>query len=97
MFYGHNKTFWYQFCNFKHFLKAENSEDSLASSCEEFCISFRVTQYETGLLLELGMCHVSCVWGRELSSLIYLPNTKQLNETELPTLPDPAGDSLKIN
>ena len=51
MFYRHNKTFWYQFCNFKHFLKAENSEDSLASSCEEFCISFRVTQYETGLLL----------------------------------------------
>ena len=42
MFYRHNKTFWYQFCNFKHFLKAENSEDSLASSCEEFCISFRV-------------------------------------------------------
>ena len=55
MFYRHNKTFWYQFCNFKHFLKAENSEDSLASSCEEFCISFPVTQYEseTGLLLEL--------------------------------------------
>ena len=54
MFYSDNKTFWYQFCNFKHFLKAENSEDSLVSSCEEFCISFRVTQYETGLLLELG-------------------------------------------
>ena len=53
MFCRHNKTFWYQFCNFKHFLKAENSEDSLASSCEEFCISFPVTQYETGLLLEL--------------------------------------------
>ena len=53
MFYRHNKTFWYQFCNFKHFLKAENSENSLASSCEEFCIitcTFRVTQYETGLL-----------------------------------------------
>ena len=32
MFYRHNKTFWYQFCNFKHFLKAENSEDSLVSS-----------------------------------------------------------------
>ena len=32
MFYRQNKTFWYQFCNFKHFLKAENSEDSLASS-----------------------------------------------------------------
>ena len=32
MFYTQNKTFWYQFCNFKHFLKAENSEDSLASS-----------------------------------------------------------------
>ena len=54
MFYRHNTTFWYQFCNFKHFLKAENSEDSLASSCEEFCISFHVTQYETGLLLELA-------------------------------------------
>ena len=38
MFYRQNKTFWYQFCNFKHFLKAENSEDSLASSCVEFCI-----------------------------------------------------------
>ena len=38
MFYRHNKTFWYQFCNFKHFLKAENSEDSLTSSCVEFSI-----------------------------------------------------------
>ena len=38
MFYRHNKTFWYQFCNFKHFLKAENSEDSLASSCVGFSI-----------------------------------------------------------
>ena len=54
MFYRHNTTFWYQFCNSKHFLKAENSEDSLASSCEEFFISFHVTQYETGLLLELA-------------------------------------------
>ena len=53
MLYRHNKTFWCQFCNFKHFLKAENSEDSLTSSREEFCISFRVAQYETGLLLEL--------------------------------------------
>ena len=65
MFYRHNKTFWYQFCNFKHFLKAENSADSLASSCEEFCIGFHVTQYETGLLLELlssisfGFFHLS--------------------------------------
>ena len=33
---------------FKHFLKAENSEDSLAISCEEFCIGFHVTQYEMG-------------------------------------------------
>ena len=32
MFYRQNKTFWYQFWNFKHFLKAENSEDSFASS-----------------------------------------------------------------
>ena len=38
MFYRHNKTFWYQVCNFKHFLKAENSEDSLASSRVEFSI-----------------------------------------------------------
>ena len=60
MFYWQNKTFWYQFCNFKHLLKAENSEDSLASSCEEFCISFHVTQYKTGLLLELSLAS-SCV------------------------------------
>ena len=38
MLHRHNRTFWYQFCNFKHFLK-ENSEDSLASSREEFCIT----------------------------------------------------------
>ena len=38
MFYGHNKIFWYQFCNFELFLKAENSKDSLASSCVEFSI-----------------------------------------------------------
>ena len=36
MLYRHNKTFWYQFCNFEHFLEAENSEDSLASLCVEF-------------------------------------------------------------
>ena len=40
MCYRHNKIFWYQFCNFKHFLKAENSEDSLASSCVEFSIAY---------------------------------------------------------
>ena len=67
MFYRHNKTLWYQFCNFKHFLKAENSEDSLASSCEEFSIRFRVTQYETGLLLELAT-------GLLLELLKYLQN-----------------------
>ena len=38
MFYRHNKTFWYKCCNFKHFLKAENREDSLASSCVELSI-----------------------------------------------------------
>ena len=26
IFYRQNKTFWYQFCNFKHFLKAENRQ-----------------------------------------------------------------------
>ena len=35
MFYRQHKTLWYQFCHFKHFLKAENSEGSLASSCVE--------------------------------------------------------------
>ena len=38
MFYRHNKTFWYQFCNLNISLKAENSEDSLASSCVELSI-----------------------------------------------------------
>ena len=46
MFYRQNKRFWYQFCNFKHFLKAENSEDSLASSCEDFPIERYGTQFE---------------------------------------------------
>ena len=36
MFYRQHKTLWYQYCSNKHFLKAENSEDSLASSCVEF-------------------------------------------------------------
>ena len=38
MFYRHNKIFWYQFCDFKHFLKAENSKDSLASSYVKFSV-----------------------------------------------------------
>ena len=40
MFIGNinDKILWYQFCNFKHFLKAENSEDSLANLCVEFSI-----------------------------------------------------------
>ena len=53
MFYKHNKTFWYQSCNFKHFLKAENSEDSLASSCVEFSIGLSCNPVWDGLLLEL--------------------------------------------
>ena len=48
-----HKTLWYQFCNFKHFLKAENGEDSLANLCEELGIGIHVTQYETGVLLDL--------------------------------------------
>ena len=54
--YRHNKTFWYQFCNCKHFLKAENSEDSLASSCVELSIGLSsnpVWDWDTELLLEL--------------------------------------------
>ena len=53
MFYRQHKTFWYQFCNLKHFLKAENSEDIFASLCEQNSVTFHVTQSETELLLEL--------------------------------------------
>ena len=81
MFYRHNKTIWYQFCNFKHFLKAQNSEDSLASSCAVLLVC-HVTQYETGLLLEpRGVtstkivrgcaCQTSKIW---LSLHQFLPN-----------------------
>ena len=50
MFYRQNKTFWYQFCNFKHFLKAENNEDSLASLWHSKPMVSSVT------LLELSDC-----------------------------------------
>ena len=53
MFYRQHKTFWYQFCNLKHFLKAENSEDIFASSCEQNSVTCHLTQSETELLLEL--------------------------------------------
>ena len=43
MFSRQHKTFWYQFCNFKHFLKAENSEDIFGSSCAEKPISLTCT------------------------------------------------------
>ena len=50
MFCKQHETFWYQFCNLKHFLKAENSEDIFASSCEQNSVTFHVTQSETELL-----------------------------------------------
>ena len=53
MFYRQHKTFRYQFCNLKHFLKAEISEDIFASSCEQNPVTCHVTQSETELLLEL--------------------------------------------
>ena len=59
MFYRQHKPFWYQFCNLKHFLKAENSEDIFASSCEQNSVTFHVTQSETELLLELGQAQGS--------------------------------------
>ena len=60
MFYRQHKTFWYQFCNLKHFLKAENSED---------------TQSETELLLELPeslvfSTNVVCVKTEQKHSII---------------------------
>ena len=47
MFYRQHETVWYQFCNLKHFLKAENSEDIFASSCEQNSVTYHVTQSET--------------------------------------------------
>ena len=70
MFYRQHKTFWYQFCNLKHFLKAENSEDIFASSCEQNSVTFHVTQSVTELLLELGFSvRVSRVYSLCLRSL----------------------------
>ena len=48
MFYRHNKTFWYQFCNFKHFLKAENSDDSVPLEPQNPYPSLRVILAEKG-------------------------------------------------
>ena len=39
MFYRHNKTFWYQVCNFKHFLKAERPPSLLTSICVDPCMA----------------------------------------------------------
>ena len=59
MFYRQNKTFWYQFCNFKHFLKAETSEDSLASSWHSKPIVSSVTLLGT-IFLNLIKCITAC-------------------------------------
>ena len=63
--------------NFKHYLKAENIEDSLASLCEEFCIGFHVlnpvwdwvtigtNQWQSlydGLHYKDDQCSMSCIW-----------------------------------
>ena len=62
MFYRQHKTFWYQFCNLKHFLKAENSEDIFASSCEQNSVTCHETQSKTELLLELVAGSGSSRW-----------------------------------
>ena len=68
MFYRQHKTLWYQFCHFKHFLKAENGEDSLASSCVEFSIGLScnpvwdwvtVRTNSTSFLISLSLRKVS--------------------------------------
>ena len=62
MFYRQHQTFLYHFCNLKHFLKAENSEDSLAGSCAEKYTGSSCNPVVTGLLLELAfalMCIVA--------------------------------------
>ena len=74
MFYRHNRTFWYQFCNFKHFLKAENSEDSLASSCIELSIGLScnpVWDWVTDWVTVGTTCWSSPKTARNF--LIYLP------------------------
>ena len=65
MLYRQNKTFWYQFCNFKHFLKAENCEDSLASSWHSKPMVSSVT------LLELSDCwhYLLMYWAEGEASL----------------------------
>ena len=70
MFYRHNKTFWYQFCNFKHFRKAESSEDSMANSCEEFSIGFHVPKYET-----IG----TRIWPVSSHAILWLVNVKKIS------------------
>ena len=98
MFYRHKKSFWYQFCNFKHFLKAENSEDSLASSCEEFCVDFHVTQYEIELLLELAsvmsvlcvchlLCHCYCCFIPSFPDWLLSTKAKQIRVTSVLAIP----------
>ena len=61
MFYRQYKTFLYHFCNLKHFLKAENSEDSLAGSCAEKYTGSSCNPVVTGLLLE-----PDCVLGKNV-------------------------------
>ena len=79
MFYRHNKTFWYQFCNSKHFLKAENREDSLATSCEEFPEGFPVNQYETiGTRCRYSASHDTA----SLPGIIYWPTLHGVNGQE---------------
>ena len=54
MFNRHNKTFWYRFYNFKYFLKAENSEDSLGTLIASSCQSQANTKHSTS-------CGVFCI------------------------------------
>ena len=78
MFYRQHKTFWYQFCNLKHFLKAKNSENIFASSCEQNSVTCHVTQSETELLLELlYICAmISALSWRQIIARIFRANVK---------------------
>ena len=93
MFYRQHKTLWYQFCNFKHFLKAENSEDSLASSCVDFSIGLScnpvwdwVVPMVTALLLiaryELAAHMHVLVLGMRISFKLLRTVTRELTEPQ---------------
>ena len=66
MFYRQNKTYWYQFCNFKHFLKADIMMKSLAYSWQWKWMDLPVPldwegNVQSEVLLDLVVKCVHCI------------------------------------